>query len=171
MAKSKEPVDTSWVGPKEMTEQLAIFCEAYRTAYGRERSYRAAAIKAGVKPKSAAQMGYKWSRYSVVKQYFEDMKKAIMTSHTLRYESGLNRLEEIAYDEETSKADAIVASDLLCKHIETLKDIDDKFGSDSSATDSDNTGVGNNDKSTENTLGQILISINEIAKHSNNTAD
>ena len=170
--RTEEAIKDLWVGPRELTPQLATFAHYYVTAIGRERSLSKAAQAAGINKKSAPQMGYKWSKYSIVQRYWKDYMDATIGSRASFFESSLKRLEEIgkphiigSYNDKVSATEQIDACDKLAQHIENVSRIEGIVSESqkvSSEVVSENDRVNLSDSSTEATMGQILVSMYEL---------
>lgn len=94
--------EQEWRGPKTLSLQLMRFAEAYFYATGKNRNFKWAAVQAGAKESSAAALGYKWSRYTVVQNYWKYLQeitiKEVIERRIRRYQDVMDELKEISED-------------------------------------------------------------------------
>lgn len=144
--------DDGWFGPRTMTQQLYKFADAYYYGVGRERTYKHAAIKAGVNPNTAHTTGSTWAKYNIVQEYWKMLDETIGLQRRAIHLKALQRLEELA------EADDITDIDL--KKVEINNSIIEKT---TSAFDiSDKSLKSSTDESTNQTIAQILLSIQAL---------
>jgi len=136
---------------KPLTQQLYLFADAYYFASGRERTYKAAAIKAGANPKSAHTLGHRWANLPQVRAYWRELDESIGAQRRAMHMAALKRLEELAEDEELSKSERIAVNDKIIERTESAFDIIDAGGKGSTS-----------DESTRQTIAQVLSSIQAL---------
>ena len=165
-----DKVSEGWVGPKELSPKLADFANAYYYSVGRERTYKAAAIKAGADEGSACQLGYRWSKYTVVQRYWNDLREMQVADRQSLFLSAMRGLEELGYSEDATISEKIASFAELAKHTN-----DFNLPNNNLALDNDKNSAGKSvtadDESVTNTLSQVILSMSEILKGVDDTVE
>ena len=154
-------VEEGWVGPKELDRQLADFANAYYYAVGRDRTYKAAAIKAGAKESSACQLGYRWSKYTVVQRYWQDLQEMQSADRQSLFLSAMRGLEELGYSDEATVSEKREIFAELAKYTANMPLPNNNLAYDDSKNNTPKE-VTSDDESVTNTLNQVILSMSKI---------
>lgn len=158
MSRNKE----DHVGPENMSHELYIFADAYFFGRGKERTYRSAAIKAGAKKNSAHTLGHKWSKYTVVRDYWKSLEESYTLARKAIHMRSLERMEDLALKAHKEPVDNF-------EQIFTVENfLTDKTTSVFEAGDIEHntvesTGTPSVDEATKSTMFQITESIKAIS--------
>lgn len=134
--------EVEWYGPKVMSEELYVFADHYYYSVGSKRTFKAAAIACGKSETSAAALGSKYARYTVVINYWKSLDETIQAERKRIHMRALRRSEEISANSKEITDDLLkrvsINNDILDRTasvfevVKALEDLDNQEGMDGS---------------------------------------